>query len=126
MKYCDMCSIPSICSERRKCRYADTPAKEPHSSGSERRLVRQLGDVWVASQDGMASIGATRKDALSGLADCIKCKTSLQIIHTWATFQGGRELVPKHVENLTTKTLAPFRLANAAGLGRRTLDSDSK
>jgi hypothetical protein len=28
MKYCDMCSIPSICSERRKCRYVETPAKE--------------------------------------------------------------------------------------------------
>ena len=94
------------------CGTCNPPAKEPPSSGSERRLVRQLGDVWVASQDGMASIGATRKDALAGLADCIKCKTSLQIIHTWATFQGGRELVPKHVENLTTKTLAPFRLPN--------------
>lgn len=79
----------------------------------QRRLVRQFGEVWVAAQDGMAAIGATRKDALAGLADCIKCKTSLQIIHTWATFQGGRELVPKHVENLTTKTLAPFRLPNA-------------
>ena len=79
---------------------------------SMERLVRQFGDVWVASQDGMAAIGATQKDALAGLADCIKCKTSLQIIHTWATFQGGRELVPKHVENLTTKTLAPFRLPN--------------
>ena len=77
-----------------------------------RRLVRQFGEVWVAAQDGMAAIGTTRKDALAGLADCIKCKTSLQIIHTWATFQGGRELVPKHVENLTTKTLAPFRLPN--------------
>jgi len=96
-------------------KFLEATAKETPSSGSERRLVRQLGDVWVASQDGMASIGATRKDALSGLADCIKCKTSLQIIHTWATFQGGRELVPKHVENLTTKTLAPFRLANAGG-----------
>jgi hypothetical protein len=79
---------------------------------SMQRLVRQFGAVWVASQDGMAAIGATRKDALAGLADCIKCKTSLQIIHTWATFQGGRELVPKHVENLTTKALAPFRLPN--------------
>ena len=77
------------------------------------RLVRQFGAVWVASQDGMAAIGATRKDALAGLADCINCKTSLQIIHTWATFQGGRELVPKHVEHLTTETLAPFRLPNA-------------
>ena len=76
------------------------------------RLVRQFGEVWVAAQDGMAAIGATRKDALAGLADCIKCKTTLQIIHTWATFQGGRELVPKHVENITTKTLAPFRLPN--------------
>jgi hypothetical protein len=82
------------------------------AAGCMKRLVRQFGAVWVASQDGMAAIGATRKDALAGLADCIKCKTSLQIIHTWATFQGGRELVPKHIENLTTKTLAPFRLPN--------------
>jgi hypothetical protein len=70
----------------------------------------------------MAAIGATRKDALAGLADCIKCKTSLQIIHTWSTFQGGRELVPKHVETLTTKTLAPFRLPNGKDLARRALD----
>jgi hypothetical protein len=76
----------------------------------QRRLVRQFGEVWVAAQDGMAAIGATRKDALAGLADCIKCKSSLEIIHTWATFQGGRELVPIHVENLTIKALAPFRL----------------
>lgn len=78
-----------------------------------RRIVRQFGEVWVAARDGMAAIGATRKDALARLADCIRCKTSLQIIHTWATFQGGRELVPKHVENLSAKTLAPFRLPNA-------------
>jgi len=82
----------------------------------QRRLVRQFGEVWVASQDGMAAIGATRKDALAGLADCINCKTSLQIIHTWATFQNGRELVPKHVEHLTTKTLAPFRLTNVESI----------
>lgn len=47
----------------------------------QRRLVRQFGEVWVASQDGMAAIGATRKDALAGLADCshnyqTKMKTS--------------------------------------------------
>jgi hypothetical protein len=42
---------------------------------SMERLVRRFGAVWVASQDGMAAIGATRKDALAGLADCIKCKT---------------------------------------------------
>jgi len=86
--------------------------KTSTDGGSLDRLVRQFGDVWVASQDGMAAIGTTRKDALSGLANCLNCKTSLQIIHTWATFQGGRELVPKHVLNLTTKTLAPFRLPN--------------
>jgi hypothetical protein len=85
----------------------------PQKAFSMTRLVRRFGDVWVASKDGMAAIGATRKDALAGLADCIKCKTSLQIIHTWATFQGGRELVPKHVENLTTKALTPFRSPNA-------------
>ena len=90
----------------------ETAPQEETGGDCVTRLVRQFGDVWVAAQDGMAAIGATRKDALAGLADCIKCKTSLKIIHTWATFQGGRELVPKHVENLTTKTLAPFRLPN--------------
>jgi hypothetical protein len=95
----------------------DAENKSPESTNerprrSMERLVRRFGAVWVASQDGMAAIGATRKDALAGLADCINCKKSLQIIHTWATFQGGCELVPKHVENLTTKTLAPFRLPN--------------
>ena len=84
--------------------------------GSDQHLVRRFGAVWVASQDGMAAIGATRKDALAGLADCIKCKITIQIIHTWATFQSGRELVPKHVEHLTTETLAPFRLPNAKRL----------
>jgi hypothetical protein len=84
----------------------------------DQRLIRQFGEVWVAAQDGMAAIGATRKEALAGLSDCLKCKTSLQIIHTWATFQGGRELVPKHVENLTTKTLDPFRLPKANVLAR--------
>ena len=48
---------------------------------SMERLVRRFGAVWVASQDGMAAIGATRKDALAGLADCIKCKTSLHSVH---------------------------------------------
>jgi hypothetical protein len=89
-----------------------TDFKKDAPRRSMERLVQQFGAVWVASQDGMAAIGATRKDALAGLADCIKCKTSLQIIHTWVTFRGGQELVPKHVENLTAKTLAPFRLPN--------------
>ena len=80
------------------------------------RHVRQFGEVWVASQDGMAAIGATRKDAISGLAACLKCKTTVQIIHTWATFKGGSELVPEHVEKLTTKTLAPFRWPNAEAI----------
>lgn len=88
-------------------------SKSPDAGEKEKAIVRQFGEVWVATQDGMAAIGATRKDALAGLADCIKCKTSLQVIHTWATFQGGRELVPKHVENLTTEALAPFRLPSA-------------
>jgi hypothetical protein len=52
------------------------------------RLVRQFGDVWVASQDGMAAIGTTQKDALDGLADCVQCKT-----------------------------LAPFRLPNGSSVG---------
>jgi hypothetical protein len=95
----------------------DAENKSPESKKdaprrSMERLVRQFGAVWVASQEGMAAIGASRKDALAGLAAVLKCKTALQIIHTWATFQGGRELVPKHVENLTTKTLAPFRPPN--------------
>jgi hypothetical protein len=99
----------------------DTDSKSPDSKKdaprrSMERLVRRFGAVWVASQDGMAAIGATRKDALAGLADCIKCKITIQIIHTWATFQSGRELVPKHVEHLTTETLAPFRLPNASRL----------
>lgn len=52
-------------------------------------------------------------DSITEIERLQKCKTSLQIIHTWATFQGGRALVPEHVENLTTKTLAPFSLPNA-------------
>ena len=85
----------------------------------DQRFVGKFDKVWIAEQEGMAAIGATRKDALARLKDCIKCKTSLQIIHTWAKFQGGRELVPKHVENLTTKTLAPFRRINVQGESRR-------
>jgi hypothetical protein len=64
----------------------DTENKSPESKNerprrSMERLVRRFGAVWVASQDGMAAIGATRKDALAGLADCIKCKTSLHSVH---------------------------------------------
>jgi hypothetical protein len=73
----------------------DTDSKSPDSKKdaprrSMEQRVRRFGAVWVASQDGMAAIGATRKDALAGLADCIKCKITIQIIHTWATFQSGR------------------------------------
>jgi hypothetical protein len=34
--------------------------------------------------------------------------TALQIIHTWATFDGGRCLDPQHVEKLTRKALKGF------------------
>lgn len=34
--------------------------------------------------------------------------TALQIIHTWATFDGGRCLNPQHVEKLTKKALKGF------------------
>jgi hypothetical protein len=34
--------------------------------------------------------------------------TALQIIHTWATFDGGRCLDPHHVEKLTKKALKGF------------------
>lgn len=49
------------------------------------RLVRQFGAVWVASQDGMAAIGATRKDALAGLDDCIKCKKDSNAVSVEST-----------------------------------------
>lgn len=32
-------------------------------------------------------------------------KSALKVISTWATFNGGSELVPKHVENLCKKVL---------------------
>jgi hypothetical protein len=38
--------------------------------------------------------------------------TALQIIHTWATFDGGRCLEPHHVEKLTRKALKGFILSN--------------
>jgi hypothetical protein len=49
----------------------DADPKSPDSKKdaprrSMERLVRRFGAVWVASQDGMAAIGATRKDALAG------------------------------------------------------------
>ena len=38
--------------------------------------------------------------------------TALQIIHTWATFDGGRFLDPQHVEKLTKKALRGFISSN--------------
>ena len=43
--------------------------------------------------------------------DCEFCqierlRSALQVIHTWATFNGGSELVPQHVANLCGKVLA--------------------
>jgi hypothetical protein len=34
-----------------------------------------------------------------------KLKSALKVIHTWATFRDGIELVPEHVANLTSKAL---------------------
>lgn len=76
---------------------------------SEKRIVKKCGEVWIATEGGMAAIGSTRKDAITRLKDCLQCKTALQVIHTWATFCGGRELIPKHVEKLTLRTLEPFK-----------------
>jgi hypothetical protein len=54
------------------------------------------------------TVHATRvKDA--GLADEAKAFqraiTALQVIHTWATFEGGFAMHPKEVAELTRKTL---------------------
>jgi hypothetical protein len=38
--------------------------------------------------------------------------TALQVIHTWATFDGGRCLEPEHVANLTRKALKGFIRSN--------------
>lgn len=57
---------------------AETDQTESIKALVQSRFVRhdrQFGEVWVASQDGMAAIGATRKDAISGLDACLKCKT---------------------------------------------------
>lgn len=38
--------------------------------------------------------------------------TALRVIHTWATFDGGRCLEPEHVANLTRKALKGFIRSN--------------
>jgi len=100
MKYCDQCQLPSECSQKRKC-VKGTLAKEE----AEARRSAAAGSAFLRDQ--IANLRSA-----GWIAHAKEFETAiiaLQVISTWATFDGGSALVPAHVEQLCAKALRPFR-----------------
>lgn len=51
----------------------------------------------------LSELGYT--DFTEALLHAVEMRSALRVIHTWARFDDGSELVPEHVLNLTTKAL---------------------
>jgi len=51
----------------------------------------------------LAELGHT--DFTEALKQMEEMRSALRVIHTWASFEDGSELVPEHVIKLTTKAL---------------------
>ena len=112
MKYCDMCSIPSICSERQECRYAKAPALGPSDaaacSASPCDLLppREIAEAAATVAMWMESNGY-KNWQLGGVCD-----------RRFAILAG-------RVRNASEKQEDPIRLLNAMALATQPAEEDS-
>lgn len=71
-------------------------------SPAHQKIVEIINASGMASRKHRIPSPSKQAKAIQGML------SALQVIHTWAKFQDGQELVPEHVAKLTQKAIKAF------------------